>query len=652
MEQVWFTAAEDAVQDDCRNIPNSSPGDAVNSADGSTLQRFLSFATELERLARDAGEHKSATGAREISEKIEQNRFYLVVVGQFKRGKTSFLNALLGEPLLPVAVLPLTSVVTILRYAKSPAASVHFDSGEKLGIAPEQLPAYVTESGNPGNKKHVAYVEVFYPNPLLQAGLTLVDTPGIGSVYAHNTEVTRSFLPRIDAAIFVTSPEPPLTAAEIDFLRQLRERAASLFVVMNKTDLMAPEDLAEGLRFTEESLKYLSDRRVFAVSFRMALRGKQARDAALLEQSGLAGLEAELVEFLRHEQKGVFLRSIARQILEIIGELRTLLSLRVRAIQMPVDELRERIGAFEEQLAIALQQQGDNELLLNGSLAKLTATVEEQARALAASLAPILGEQVRRFLEQSRSLPKRRLAAATDEFIANQIQDLFETWRTEAEPSTVAAFREATTRFQRSMNDLAGKVRETAGGLFNIRFDDFEMNTKLVYLEPAGYRTDTLLDWGLGNAPLLLPRYLYFRYLLRSALKRVPDELERNATRVAYDLKRRLSESVAAFQRDLDRKLSAMIAGIRDGMQAGLEKHRVSTAETERVTAAIESALGVADRLRAEVLSALNSNSVEEVVELSDGAAGRGPGLVDPVYRRNGHYEPFREPVSARDAGN
>ena len=98
------------------------------------------------------------------------------------------------------------------------------------------------------------YVEVAYPSEYLRGGVALIDTPGIGSVYAHNTEVTYGFLPQVDAAIFVTSPEPPISKVETEFLSRLATRLQKVFVVLNKTDLLSEEQLREVADFTWRSL--------------------------------------------------------------------------------------------------------------------------------------------------------------------------------------------------------------------------------------------------------------------------------------------------------------------------------------------------------------------------------------------------------------
>jgi GTPase SAR1 family protein len=581
----------------------------MKPADSDVRANLLNAAAQLERMAAEQNEGSIRSAAQELAGKIQQNRFHLVVVGQFKRGKTTFLNALLGEPVLPVAVLPLTSIVTVLRYGDTPRATVFFQSGRQAGIRLDQLPEYVTESGNPRNRKLVGHAEVFYPSDYLRGSVTLIDTPGIASVYAHNTQVTYDFLPRIDAAIFITSPEPPVTSAEIEFLADLLPQVSKTFIVMNKADLVDASHLSEVLEFARRSLPAAlanDPSSVFAVSARQALEAKLAGDQSLLERSGFPELEAQLNRFLRDEKGRVFLQSVSRNLFRLIADLRMYLALQVQAAMMPVEELRARISAFDEHLNSARQQQEDNALLLKGNLARLSSTFENQAKSFAESQLDPMLSTVRACFEKSRSLSRRQLASAMDRFLAQQLERQFDRWRADFEPSAVASFREITERFQKQVNELILKVRETAGTLFGVEIERLEASEELAFLEPTGYHTDPALDWGLGSAPLLLPAGLFHRYLLRRVLKNVADELERNATRVAYDLKRRLDKSVSAFERTVKGKLTETIGGLRRVIQSALERHESGSLEVEELVARLSAAVRQLDQVADNVHGALS----------------------------------------------
>ena len=188
--------------------------------------------------------HTRNDGAQEkecqkLMGRLAEDRFNLAVVGQFNRGKTSLMNAILGSDKLPTGILPLTSVVTAVCYGEREQALIRIrDSYLHQTISLEELPLFITEKGNPGNTKQVALAEVRLAVSLLRLGFFFVDTPGIGSAVLANTGTTRNFLPEIDAAIFVTSFEAPLGEGELDFFEEVKSRVGQIFVVVNKSDLV------------------------------------------------------------------------------------------------------------------------------------------------------------------------------------------------------------------------------------------------------------------------------------------------------------------------------------------------------------------------------------------------------------------------------
>ena len=191
----------------------------------------------LDCIGRIAGlEHLAGFPLDELMEKVRTNTLNLVVVGQFKRGKTCLINALMGVDLLPTAVVPLTSIVTVLTYGEAMHIEVAFQDGEVRAIDPQNLVDYVTEPGNPKNLKNVKEVLVRYPSPYLKDGVRLVDTPGVGSVYLHNTDIAYQYLPNSDAALFLLSVDQPVSQAELDFLKDVQQYSDKIFFLLNKID--------------------------------------------------------------------------------------------------------------------------------------------------------------------------------------------------------------------------------------------------------------------------------------------------------------------------------------------------------------------------------------------------------------------------------
>lgn len=267
---------------------------------------------QLAEVLHRAGDEPSERAAHELLVKLAEDRFTLAVVGQFKRGKSSLINAIVGREVLPTGVLPLTSAITILRYGTRERLVVHFTGSHLTHEAPlAQLPDFVTESGNPANRRRVEAVYLELPVRFLRRGLEFVDTPGIGSSIEANTRTTLGFIPRCDAALFVTSVEAPLTAAESEFLCMTRQHVRKVFFVLNKTDLLAAREVEQVVSYARQSLGHemaAGAIRVFPLSCRQAL---QAAGASVPEQtSGLPELQQALAAFLADESAATLLTSV------------------------------------------------------------------------------------------------------------------------------------------------------------------------------------------------------------------------------------------------------------------------------------------------------------------------------------------------------
>src|SRR5215216_5826258 len=201
------------------------------------------LATALERFGSDVAN----ADLRRFQEARDQltGLFLLVVAGEFNAGKSSFINALLGERVLPEGVTPTTDRINILRH------------GPELS---EQLrEAYLLDRTHPAE---------------LLREINIVDTPGTNAIIRRHEELTRDFVPRSDLVLFVTSADRPFTESEREFLEQIREWGKKIVFIVNKVDILArPQDRAEVLRYVGENAASLLNEtpELFAVSARLAL---------------------------------------------------------------------------------------------------------------------------------------------------------------------------------------------------------------------------------------------------------------------------------------------------------------------------------------------------------------------------------------------
>ena len=248
---------------------------------------------------------------------LAEDRFNLVVVGRFSRGKSSLMNAILGTDRLPTGVAPLTSVITAVGYGSDELVRITFrDRLLQQDVPLADLRAYVTQDGNPGNQRGVKLAEIQLPAVILRRGFYFVDTPGLGSAIAENTQTTESFLPSADAFLMVTGFDSPLSADEDQVLRVIAASHRPLFVAVNKQDTVDGPDREAALAYVRERLQatFVETPEVFSTSALEALKAKLAGDPVRLQASGVGALETALVNFLVADKSRVFLLGMCDRI--------------------------------------------------------------------------------------------------------------------------------------------------------------------------------------------------------------------------------------------------------------------------------------------------------------------------------------------------
>jgi GTPase SAR1 family protein len=538
---------------------------------------LLSTLLMVETIATREGAESICRRLLDLRQRVEQDRFQLAVVGQFKRGKTSVLNALLHREVLPVGALPFTSVLTIVKHGHHQEAEVVFQSGERLPISVCELPEYVTEAGNPRNVKSIEHVEVSHPSEYLSGGVTLINCPGFGSLSDRNTHAAYEFLPRIDAAIFVTSPDPPLTSAEMEFLRRLAGATKRIFLVMNKVDLLDAGSVAAVLEFTRSAVFSAlgGSIPVYAMSARHALTDARRGEVAALEAAGFRNLESDLREFLKYERNEVFYTSIVRSLLNCIADLQVYIQLRVESTVANSDEFERKRARFESDLAAALQRQRQNEVSLESNICHLAGLVEGETKRFVESRHSLLDSRVRAYLKDSAHLSKSDLASSLDRFLSFQIQHIFDQWVPDFESSLGHAFRDASARFLQATNEVLDRLRKTAFELFGAELSPLQIIEELPTINGGSPITsaETLQS---QRPSFLLPSPIFRWRLLYNATTAAPLELERTGRVVACDLQTRLNSVIKTFTGNVGDRLREIIESVRLAAVDALDKHEHS----------------------------------------------------------------------------
>lgn len=540
---------------------------------------------EVARLALELDAEPVATEARELAARVAEGRFYLACIGQFKRGKSTLLNALVGRAVLPTGYIPVTAVPTVLRYGEQVSARVRMKDGAWREIVIAELADYVTEERNPENQKGVDGAEVFVPGPLLASGMCFVDTPGLGSVFTGNSATTRAFIPRIDAALVVVGADPPIAGDELALVEAVGRNVQELILVINKADRTSDAERAAASCFTRQILEKRLHRPmgdVFEVSAAERLEGRgPLRDWEKLRSS---------LERLVENSGGNLVRAAAERGLERLCEqLLTIINEDREALLRPVEESERRITLMKETIEEAKRSMRELSFLFMAEQRRISDYFVDRHKLF---LSTTSAEAEAEFREQLRAVPfgfgpryRRRVMHLAQEIAMRRILPWLKPEQEEGERQ----YKAVSSRFVEMGNTF---LRTLAGAGLD------ELTRMPHALDPESglrVRSSFVFEKFLGTAeppsPLrwladaLLPLFGGRQLITRAAHDFLLHLLEVNSARVQNDLLNRIEESKDRLEVEI-RKLLHEISRIAE--QALISARKVKEEGSPAVDAAIE----------------------------------------------------------------
>jgi small GTP-binding protein len=562
----------------------------ANEETGPAIAAFLRKRDEVVASLRGLADVAGALGTKTVRDRIESrlvgkleaDRFHLVVVGEFNHGKTTFVNALLGQRALPVGVTPTTSAIHHIRWAERPEAFVITTAGERREIPFEAARHFA--AGGSAATAEVDHVEIGYPASLLKERIVLVDTPGVNDLSLQRADITYSYIPRADAVLFLLDAGQILKESERVFLneRLLKASRDKIVFVITKWDLLSPDERREALAYAKRHLSALvKEPVVFPVSAETALGGAVA-------ESGMQELCTHLIRFLAEERGRILLDNALGGGLAIAALLSKGVDARRRAIQMNDDEIERRAAALEQDL-----------------MGRAT-TIEQRRRQILEDVSAIktaARKDLERFVDDvCRQLPHVIDSAKADdlkEFLPAFLQDSFKRWA-EQETREIAVqleqLGERTAAFLRDdARDSARGVAEALGRdarRLDVEVDTIRYDVGVVALLFGGV---ALMAVNLMVGGLLATAGPAIFALF--ARGKIHEEFKKRAKQLAPEVMREAADKVAP-------KLDALI----DEVAQKLEAWVVSAGE----------------ELHREMLEILRSTREARAVSPNDDAQARG----------------------------
>jgi len=530
----------------------------------------------LKKVAVNIKEKAVIETLEELSEKISTERFYLVIVGLFKRGKSSIINALIGRELAPVAVTPLTSVITFFQFGPVTRAEVKFKNNSQIRIDLHDIFLYVSEEHNPKNGKNVEYVRLITKADILE-NVTLVDTPGLGSLFSHNTTTTLEFLPRIDAALFVLSADVPISKADEEFLRKIKDSIPNVIFILNKSDLLTSEELEKMLKYNTNMLYEIfgnesPDIQLIPVSTRQFFSSKGQNGS---QDPGNIGL---LRKTINHKIIGsrdeILLARATKLLLTSSEHLKTLLTVKADTLQMPVQELEKKKESMQNSIDYLASGKEDFDAVVKSRIQQLIGEVTEQTEKVRKRLVDYYFNLLIENKEMTWKKVKSSDAGSFFDEIAHEIIKQFEELKEELERSVKEEFSnillQYSTLSRSFLYEIIAQMKEILGinieGI--IATFDLDVYTSFYFKTDYKYSIPSVRKKVIFN---LVPDPILKNIVLKNIYRNCLELINPNSGRVRGDIDYKISESYRKFKYHFDQKLFDLLQSLKKMIEESIE---------------------------------------------------------------------------------
>jgi GTPase Era involved in 16S rRNA processing len=393
-----------------------------------TKNELIAALTSLAELAQRAG--VSSLRERLLTDRLPrltEERAVLVVLGEFNHGKTTFVNALLGGPVLPTGITPTTALIHEIRHGerpnavlvkRSPGSTAHSldDRSRPVGGIREPFPfdrLHDLIAGQRVDPDEVLRVELDYPAEILRDRVTLVDTPGVNDLNLQRAEITYGYVPRADAVVFLLDAGQILKESERRFLRErlLGAGRDRIVFAINKADLLSERERVEVMDYARRQLEHLvPGAPVMFLSATRALAGDR-------EGSGLEALLAQLSSLLGSDRLRMLVDYAADEGLRVSDILRRALFVRRRALTMTSSELERRMKALEDDLENARAQVDKRRQRIDEEISAIRAIAQRDLEAFTNEFAAAIRLEV-----------EKSSAGDIQRYLPSFIEDTWRTW--------------------------------------------------------------------------------------------------------------------------------------------------------------------------------------------------------------------------------
>lgn len=482
---------------------------------------------------------------------FQRTDLIVAVLGRFKAGKSTFLNHFIGRDILPVGVIPVTSIVTEVVYGATDDAEIRFGNGREIHVPVDALRLYVSEAENPHNKKGVISASARIPEMSLWKGIRFVDTPGLQSAFAHNTEASLAWAPNVDIALVAISVDPPLTQQDLDLIAKLLAYTPRIAILLTKVDLLREADLREIIDFVDAELarKFAQVIPIYPYSTRSGY--EHLRND--FEQQFLGKLAGDIAT----ERNAI----VSRKLETLLRECEDYVRLTLKSAEMLDSErltLRGRVLADRD----ALQDTKLSiRLAARNAAAGARQTIE---RALTPDEKAVRRELLEAFASEVSSFPRSfaGMLESFDSWLRAALSSRLAILSKEKRNKFVQPLTDLQRQYRRLLQDFRDRLSERTLTLYGVPLRTTEPDIQPVPPNMPDVRVGRAFDHNWELLSPLIPMSILRHSILRRFRARIEDEIFKNLSRLTSQWEEIVTSAVCELQGEAERRVEDLVATV------------------------------------------------------------------------------------------
>jgi GTP-binding protein EngB required for normal cell division len=484
----------------------------------------------------------------------------VAVLGRFKAGKSSFLNDLIGSDVLPVGVIPVTSVVTEVAYGPTDGATVHFSDERTIEIGLQEVRQFVSEAENPLNRKHVASVSARVSTLSAWTDLRFIDTPGLESAFAHNSEASLGWVPHVDVALVAMGVDPPLSEHDIDLIRTLFRYTPRVAVLLTKVDVLDAAQLREVIDYIRGQLSVKFDQNI-----------------PIYPYSTRPGFER-----FKHDLDDQFLRQVAidvssqrreiseRKLVTLLQDCEQYIALTLKSAEMLDSErvsLQKQLSAEEMSLA---DTRLEIQLIARHAVTGTRTAIE---KALAPTESPIRQKLLQAFDEYLPQFPASfaRLIEAFSDWLHNEMANELVSVSGAKRPELVRPLADVQRQYQRVLQNFRDRLSDRTFALFGVPLKTTEPEIIPQPPKAPDVNIGRAFDHSWELLSPLLPMSLLRGAVFSRFRRKIADETFKNLSRLTSQWEDIVTFAIVGLQREAETRLMDLLTTVKTLVSASSE---------------------------------------------------------------------------------